>query len=147
MWTKGMEWLTVIRYNAGHVSEQRNYFFTCWTWQFLRSFLLLTLYGARMTRRQFRLSLMWNLIEIAGSLRCSHWPTGRPMVLKKQATGLAVNFSNHWPVQYSRLYCCVCSAWGIKKRVQVKCKDCDVGLCIGVCFETYHTKSKALCSI
>jgi hypothetical protein len=85
-----------------------------------------------MTHGQFRLAAMQNLIEKAGSLRCSCWLMGRPLVLEEQATRLEGNFSNHWPVRSYRLYCHVCSARGIKRRVQVKCKDCDAGICIGV---------------
>jgi hypothetical protein len=77
---------------------------------------------------------MWNVTEKAGSLHYDPWADQR--VFEKQATGLAVNFSNHWPVQSSRLYCHICSTQGIKRRVQIKC---DVELCIGKCFETYHT--------
>jgi hypothetical protein len=112
----------------------------------LNSFLLLTSCAVRMTQRQFRLALVRNLIERAGSLHCPCRPMGRPMVLEKQATSLVVNFSNHWIVQSSRLYCCVCSSQGIKRTVELNCTDCDVGLCTGECFETYHTKNKAWCN-
>jgi hypothetical protein len=118
METMGKKWRTVTWYNAKHGSRWRNYFLTCRTWQLW-------------------LSLMRNLIEKAGSLHFR--PMGRPVVLEKQATGLAVNFSNHRQVWTSRLYCHICSTQGIKRRVQVMCKDCDVEFGIHKCFETYNT--------
>jgi hypothetical protein len=106
----------------------------------LNSFLLFTACGTKITHRDFQLSLVRNLIERAASLPRPHRPLGRPCVSQNQVTRLEVNFSSHWPFPSSRLYCRACSAWGIKKRIQVKCKKCDVGLCLGKCFEDYHTK-------
>jgi hypothetical protein len=106
----------------------------------LNSFLLLTACGTKITHRYFRLSLMRNLIERAGGLPGPLRPLGRPCVSQKQVTWLEVNFISHCPFPSSRLYCRACSAQGIKKRVQVKGKKCDVGLCLGKCFEDYHTK-------
>jgi hypothetical protein len=108
----------------------------------LNSFLLLTSCGAKMTHRDFRLALVRNLIEDAGSLPSPRRPLGRPAGLDKKVSRLEVNFSNHWPVHSSRVNCRTCSARGIRKRVQIKCKECDVGLCIGECFEAYHKKFK-----
>jgi hypothetical protein len=95
----------------------------------LNSFLLLTSCGAKMTHRDFRLALVRNLIEDAGSLPR---PLGRPAGPDKNVSRLEVNFSNHWPVHSSRVNCRTCSARGIRKRMQIKCKECDVGLCTGV---------------
>jgi hypothetical protein len=64
----------------------------------LNSFLLLTSCGARMTHRQFRTAFKHNFIEKARILCYPCQPMDRPMALEKQATRLAVNFSNHWPV-------------------------------------------------
>jgi hypothetical protein len=69
-------------------------------------------------------------------------PLGRPAGPDKKVSRLEVNFSNHWPLHFSRVNCRTCSALGIRKRVQIKCKECDVGLCIGECFEAYHKKFK-----
>jgi hypothetical protein len=108
----------------------------------LNSFLLLTSYGAKMTHRDFRLALMWNLNEDAGSLPRPRCPLGRPAGPDKKVSRLEVNFNNHWPVHSSSVNCHACSARGIRKRVQIKCKECDVGLCIGECFIAYHKKFK-----
>jgi hypothetical protein len=106
----------------------------------LNSFLLMIACGTKITHRDFQLSLVWNLIERAGGLPRPCRPLGRPCVSQKQVTRLEVNFSSHWPFPSSKLYCRACSAQGITKRVQVKCKKCDVGLCLGKCTKDYHTK-------
>jgi hypothetical protein len=80
----------------------------------------------------FRLALVRNLIENAGSLPCFCCPIGRSAAIEREVTQLEVNFSNHWPVYSSRVNCHTCFTRGIQKRVQVKCKECDVELCIGV---------------
>jgi hypothetical protein len=95
----------------------------------LNSFIILSLCGVRMTHRQFTLDLIQNMIQKAGSL---------VFRLKKQVSRLKLNFSNHCPIRSSRLYCCVFSAYGIKRRWQVKCKNCNVGLCIGAKANSRH---------
>jgi hypothetical protein len=79
-----------------------------------------------MTHRDFRLALVQNLIEDAGSLPRPRRPLGRPAGPDKKVSRLEVNFSNHWPVHSSRVNCRTCSTRGIRKRVQIKCKECDV---------------------
>jgi hypothetical protein len=108
----------------------------------LNIFLLLTACRTKMTHKDFQLSLVQNLTERAGSQPRPRQPLGRPCVSLKQVTRLEVNFSSHWPCPSCRLCCQVCSARRKKKRVQVKCKKCDVGQCLGECFEAYHTKLK-----
>jgi hypothetical protein len=36
----------------------------------------------------------------------------------------------------------VCSGRGKRRSIVMKCKKCDVGLCILGCFEEYHTKAR-----
>jgi hypothetical protein len=107
----------------------------------LSSFLLLTSCSAKMTHRDFQLALVQNLIEDAGSLPRPHRPLGRPAGPDKKVSQFEVNFSNHWPVHSSRVNCRTCSARGIRKRVQIKCKECEVGLCTGVSKRTTKNSS------
>jgi hypothetical protein len=107
----------------------------------VNSFLLLTSFGAKTTHRNFRLALVRKLIENSRSLPRLHHPIGRP------AAGEEICYSAWGKFQQSlassfRMNCCTCSARGIRTRVQVKCKVCDVGLCTGECFEVYHKKYK-----
>jgi hypothetical protein len=88
-----------------------------------------------------RAELDWRCWEFASSL-LSPRQTSRT---RQKVSRLEVNFSNHWPVHSSRVNCRTCSARRIRKRVQIKCKECDVGLCIGECFEAYHKKFKLWC--
>jgi hypothetical protein len=69
----------------------------------LNSFLFLTSCGAKITHRDFRRPLVWNLIERAGSLPRPRRPLGRPYVSQKQVTRLEVNFSSHWPFPTAEL--------------------------------------------
>jgi hypothetical protein len=110
----------------------------------LNSFLLLTACGTKMTHKDFRPSLLRNLIERAGSQPRPRLPQGRPCVSQKQVTQLEVNFSSHWPYPSSKLCCRVCSArpggGGGGKRVQFNCKKWVVGVCLGESFEASQTK-------
>ena len=70
----------------------------------LNIFLLLTVYGTKITHSDFQLCLVQNLIKRAGSLPHPHQPVGRPCVAQKQVIQLEVNFGSHWPFPSSRLY-------------------------------------------
>jgi hypothetical protein len=75
---------------------EKKHFFNIYIDTVLNSSHFLTLCGAQMTRRQFRLALLWNLIEEAGSIHCLGQPRWRPVVLEKEAAMFVVNFSNHF---------------------------------------------------
>jgi hypothetical protein len=90
------------------------------------------------------LALVWNLITNAGSFPYPGHPIGRPATAEKKVTQFEVNFSNHWPIHSSRVICRTCSTQRMRKRVQLKCKECDVGMCTGECFEVYHKKKYKL---
>jgi len=57
---------------------------------------------------------------------------------------LEVCGSKHWPTwSEMQLRCCVCKGRGVTKKVFVKCRKCDMGLCVKqTCFEDYHTKAQ-----
>jgi hypothetical protein len=121
----------------------------CQTWKWTKNIIFCPpAHGTKMTHKDFRLSFMRNF----------HWkgweptlPTSTPgqsLCFTETSSMLEINFSSYWPYPSSRLCCWVCSAQGIKKkrkRVQVKCKNCAVGLCLSECFEAYHTKLKLWC--
>jgi hypothetical protein len=49
--------------------------------------------------------------------------------------------NKHQPAKSSTQLCChLCSSRGQTKGTAHKCARCDVGLCVGPCFEEYHTK-------
>lgn len=45
-------------------------------------------------------------------------------------------------VYQSDLLWCICSAQGVQSTVQAKCKECDVGLYTGECYEVYQKSTK-----
>jgi hypothetical protein len=143
-WGTLTEWPPATQSNGGYGSGPKNYFFTCWTWlSWTASSSWHHVVPKR--HRNFRLALVRNLIENAGSLPRPRRPIGRPAAVEKKVTRLEVNFSSHWPIHSSRVNCRTCSTRGIRKRVQVKCKECNVGLCTGECFEVYYKKYKLWC--
>jgi hypothetical protein len=96
--------------SVGLGNGQKKLFFHLLDMTILNSFLLLTAYGTKITCRDFRLSLVRNLTERAGSLPRPCRLLGRPCVSQKHVTRLEVNFSSRWLFPSSRLYCRACSA-------------------------------------
>jgi hypothetical protein len=66
--------------SVGVGNGQKKLFFHLLDMTILNSFLLLTACGTKITHRDFRLSLVRNLTERAGSLPCPRRPLGRPCV-------------------------------------------------------------------
>ena len=111
----------------------------------LNSFILLSSCGGKnISHRDFRLTLMRNMLAQAGYKERIPRPLGRPPSAAKQVGRLEVSGSKHWPVPCEkRVRCRVCSARGETRRVLVKCRKCDVGLCVSrTCFMDYHTKAQ-----
>jgi Transposase IS4 len=49
----------------------------------------------------------------------------------------------HWPYKCKQRRCIVCYARdGTRKGVTSYCRKCNVGLCLGKCYESWHTKLK-----
>jgi hypothetical protein len=129
--TKVTEWPTVTHSNGGHGSEKKP-FFHLLIMTIVSIFLLLTPCGAERTHRNFRIVLVWNLIENAGSLPCPRLPLATSCrrlksdsVRRKFQQFLAISFLLIWPVSHRRYE-----------------RECDVGLCIGECFKVYHKRCK-----
>ena len=107
----------------------------------LNSWILLSSCEAKYTHRDFRLSLVRNLIEEAGmgQDRPSRRLVGRPSA---GTTNVVRHESHHehWPVKSSTHLCrCLCPC-GQRKGTLYKCTRCDVGLCMVPCFTEYHTR-------
>jgi len=71
-------------------------------------------------------------------------PLGRPPNVESHVARLEVCGSKHWPIpSETQLRCRMCKARGVTQKVFVKCRKCEVGLCVKkVCFEDYHTKAQ-----
>ena len=84
------------------------------------------------------------MLAHAGPERRVPRPLGRPPNVESQVARLEVCGSKHWPTRSEKqLRCRVCKARGVTKKVFMKCRKCDVGLCVKqTCFEDYHTKAQ-----
>ena len=102
------------------------------------------------TQLKFRIELSRQLVQLLLDLRASpECPPAlqcgrRPLSVAKRLIG------KHFPYKSSRRgRCVVCyrkKGGSLGKRKDTKtssfCKKCDVYLCVGNCFEVYHTHSK-----
>ena len=100
--------------------------------------------GKKISHRDFRFTLVRNMLAHAGPERRVPRPLGRPPKVEKRVARLEVCGSKHWPTpSETQLRCCVCKARGVTKKVFWKCRKCEVGLCVkNTCFEDYHTKAQ-----
>ena len=106
----------------------------------LKSWILLSSFGAKCTHKDFRLLLVRNLIEEAGRSHPSL--VGRPSVAAANVMKLDSCFNQHWPAKHkNNIRCRVCSERGQRNTTIYKCAKCDVGLCVVPCFASYHTKT------
>jgi len=100
--------------------------------------------GKKMSHRDFRYTLVRNMSAHAGPEQRIPRPLGRPRNVESHVARLEVCGSKHWPIPSEmQLRCCVCMARAVTQKVFVKCRKCEVGLCIKkTCFEDYHTKAQ-----
>jgi len=99
--------------------------------------------GKRISHRDFRFTLVRNMLAHAGPEREVPRPLGRPPNVEKHVARLEICGSRHWPVpSETQLRCRVCNTRVVTRKVYVKCRKCGVGLCVKkTCFEDYHTKA------
>jgi len=100
--------------------------------------------GKKMSHRDFRYTLVRNMLTHAGPERRIPRSLGRPPNTESHVARLEVCSSRHWPMpSETQLRYCVCKARGVTQKVFVKCLKCEVGLCVKkACFEDYHTKAQ-----
>jgi len=93
----------------------------------LNSYILHSLCGCKkISCRYFRYILVRNTLAHAGPER----PLGRPPNVESRVAMLKVCWGKHWPTQSEmQLRCRVCRGRGVTKKVFVKCRKCDMGLC------------------
>ncbi len=84
------------------------------------------------------------MLAHSGTERRVPRPLGRPPNVESQVARLEVCGSKHWPIpSETQLRCRVCKARGVTQKVFMKCRKCEVGLCIKkTYFEDYHTKAQ-----
>ena len=87
---------------------------------------------------------MRNMLAHAGPERRVPRPLGRPPNVESHVAMPEVCGSKHWLTRSAtHLRCRVCKGRGVTKIVFVKCRKCDMGLCVKqTCFKDYHTKAQ-----
>jgi len=110
----------------------------------LNSYILLSSCGGKkISHRDFRLTLIREMLAWAGHEPQPSISAGRPAPLSSNIRRLDTRHGKHWPGRNStKRRCRVCSARGVKRRTVIyKCIECDVALCVDRnCFADYHTK-------
>jgi len=87
--------------------------------------------GKKMSHRDFRYTLVKNMLAHAGPEWRVPRPLGRPLNIEWLVARLEVCGSKHWPIpSETQLRCRVCKARGVTQKVFVKCRKCEVGLCV-----------------
>jgi hypothetical protein len=107
----------------------------------LNSYILLSSCGGKkISHRDFRFILVRNMLAQAGYQRTVPRPLGRRASAAAQVNRWEASCSKHWPVPCAtQVRCRVCE----RRRVLVKCRKCDVRLCVArSCFEDYHTNAQ-----
>ena len=104
----------------------------------LNRWILLSSCGAKYTYRDFRLLLVWNLIEAGNSQDC---PTPRLVGWPNAAATNVVWLESPQPAKSStQLPCRLCPSCWKRKGTVYKCTRCDMSLCVVPCFVEYHTR-------
>jgi hypothetical protein len=112
----------------------------------LNSYILLSSCGSKkISHRDFRFTLVRNMLAQAGYQRTVPRPLGRRPSAAAQLNRLEASGSKHWPVPCAtQRRCRVCSARGKRRGVLVKCRKCVVGLCVALKTTTRSHNSETL---
>jgi len=109
----------------------------------VNSYILLSSCGGKkISRRDFRLTLIREMLARAGHEPRPSMPFGRPARTSTNIVRLDTRHNKHWPVHNrTQRRCRVCSARGVTRSVKFTCLRCDVALCVDRnCFKDYHTQ-------
>ena len=107
----------------------------------LNSYILFSsLGGKKISHRDFRNILMWNLLAQAGHERNVQRPVGRLRSVAPQLIRFEEHGRKHWPTpSVMRRWCRMCAEKSVTRNVSVICQRCDVGVCCNnTCFWDYH---------
>jgi len=110
----------------------------------VNSYILLSSCGGKkISHRDFRLTLIREMLALSGHGPRPSMPVGRPAPASTNIGRLDTSHNKHWPGRNSKQrHCCVCSARGVTRTVLFKCAKCDMALCVDQSsFEDYHTKN------
>jgi len=107
-------------------------FFHLFDLAILNSYILYSSCGGKnMSHRDLQYNLLRNMLAHARPEQRLPRPLGRPPNVKSHVAKLNVCGSKHWSIPSEALLRChVCKARGVTKKVFVKCRKCEVGLCV-----------------
>jgi hypothetical protein len=105
------------------------------------AFLIHKSCGGKMTHKNFREAMVWELIiqSHEENVTASGISRGRPSPFASQLSRLEVKHSKHWPSKGKQRRCHVCSMKKQTRSTLYFCKKCD-SLCIVDCFKKWHTR-------
>jgi hypothetical protein len=105
--------------------------------------LLSSCSGKKISHRNFRLTLIREMLARSGYEPRPFRPVGRPAQTSTNIGRLDTRHNKHWPAcSNTQRRCRVCSARGVMRFVKLICVQCDVALCVDRNFVDYHTKDK-----
>jgi len=110
----------------------------------VNSYILLSSCGGKkIPHRDFRFTLIRQMLAQSGHEPRPSMPVGRPAPASANIGRLDTCHNKHWPGRNTKQQRCrVCSARGVTQTVLFKCVKCDVVLYVDrSCFEDYHTKN------
>ena len=110
----------------------------------VNSYILLSSCGGKkISHRDFRLTLIREMLLRAGLEPRPSMPVGRPAPACTNIARLDTLHNKHWPDRRNiKARCRVCYVRGVRREVTSRCEKCDVALCVDrSCFKDYHTKT------
>ncbi|XP_054259936.1 piggyBac transposable element-derived protein 4-like [Macrosteles quadrilineatus] len=109
----------------------------------LNSFIIWKSNTQKIDHISFRLDLIKMLFETHGP-EVPRPVFGRPSIEPRPARLTERHFIYLIPPTGSKVNaqkrCCVCAKRGVRRDSRYWCPKCEAGLCLGACFEDYHTK-------
>lgn len=110
----------------------------------LNSYIIWKNSNQKSSHLTFRLDLIKMLFETHGP-EVPRTVVGRPSIEPKPARLTERHFIYLIPPTGSKVNaqkrCCVCAKHGVRRDSRYWCPKCEAGLCLGTCFEDYHTKT------
>jgi hypothetical protein len=105
-----------------------------------RRYILFSLIGRKkISHRNFRNTLMRNLLAQTEHERNVQRPVGRPPAAAPQLLRFEKRGKKHWPISSVMRRCRMCAEKGVTRNVSMICERCNVGLCCNnTCFRYYH---------
>jgi hypothetical protein len=103
----------------------------------LNSYIILHSCGSKLSHRDFRLSLIRDLVQEGGRVLCTQIIQGMPTL---STSRLESKHVLHWLEKGRRQRCRVYSAQKKQSKTIYACPKCNVALCVVPCFKVYHSK-------